>query len=285
MKINELLPLSHSYTKILHSIASCPDRLYRIGELPDERIVSVAIVGTRKPSPYGREVTELLAGELAKKGVVIVSGLALGIDTIAHRAAIDAGGKTIAVLGNGLSSIYPSTNRSLAEDIIRNGGALLSEYSEGTPPIGFRFLERNRIVSGLSDAVVITEAAARSGTLNTASHALDQGKDLFVVPGNITSPLSAGCNALLKQGAIPITKTADILERIAPEILTFDSPITLGANPPESILIKLMRDGIRDGDELLAKSGLGAQEYASALTMMEIEGTVRSLGANKWTLR
>ena len=285
MKINKIAPLSQNYLQILGTIALPPKWLYFIGNLPPERRTSVAIVGTRKPTAYGKEVTTHLAYELAKRGIVVVSGLALGVDGIAHQAALEAGGTTIAVLGNGLPKIHPSTHTQLAERIAQHGGAVLSEYEEGTPALGFRFLERNRLVSGLADAVIITEAAARSGTLNTAAHALEQGKEIFVVPGNITSPLSAGCNALLRQGATPVTKVEDILEVIAPDLLRPQSVLPLGDTPAETTIITLLQSGVRDGDELQQKSQLSAPELAEALTMLEINGTVRSLGANQWTLR
>lgn len=285
MKINQLPPLSHPYTQLLTSIANPPKALYMIGKLPKERSASVAIVGTRKPTSYGREVTHQLAYELARRGIVVISGLALGVDSIAHRAALEAGGTTIAVLGNGLPKIYPTAHKTLAEQIIGRGGAIISEYSEGTPPVGFRFLERNRLVSGLADAIIITEAAARSGTLNTAGHALEQGKEIFVVPGNITSPLSAGCNTLLRQGATPLTKPEDVLEVIAPDLLETQTSMPLGNNPAETLIISLLRSGIRDGEELQRNSGLEPQDLSQTLTMLEINGIVRSLGANQWTLR
>ena len=285
MKSNKLSPLEHSYLQILESIALPPKWLYLIGKLPEQRRVSVAIVGTRKPTTYGREVTQHLSYELAKRGVVIVSGLALGVDGIAHQAALEAGGTTIAVLGNGLPKIHPSTHKQLADRIVASGGAILTEYEDGTPSMGFRFLERNRLVSGLADAIIITEAASRSGTLNTAAHALEQGKEIFVVPGNITSPLSAGCNALLRQGATPITKVEDILEVIAPDLLRPQSQLVFGSTPAETTIISLLQSGVRDGEELQRKSQLAAHELAEALTMLEINGNVRSLGANQWTLR
>lgn len=285
MKINKVSPLEHSYLQILGSIANSPKELYIMGSIPPQRQVSVAIIGTRKPSSYGKEVTAKLAHELAKRGVIIVSGLALGVDGIAHTAAIEAGGTTIAVLGNGLPKIHPSSHQQLGQKIIDTGGALISEYEPHTPALGFRFLERNRIVSGLADAIVITEAAARSGTLNTAAHALGQGKEIFVVPGNITSPLSAGCNALLRQGATPITKSDDILEVIAPQLLQPQSILPLGDNASETTIITLLQSGIRDGDELQQKSGLQAHDFAQTLTMMELSGAIRSLGANQWALR
>jgi len=285
MKINEISPLSHPYLQILSSIAVTPKKLYTLGKLPEQRRVSVAIVGSRKPTAYGKEVTQQLAFELAKRGVVIISGLALGVDGIAHQAALEAGGMTIAVLGNGLPNIYPSTHRQLAERILKADGAIISEYEPHTPAQGFRFLERNRIISGLADAVIITEAASRSGTLNTAGHALEQGKDIFVVPGNITSPLSAGCNALLKQGASPVTSPDDILEIIAPELLHPQAVLALGNNSAETAIITVLQSGVRDGEELQQKTKLEPHDLSQTLTMLEIAGVVRSLGGNQWTLR
>lgn len=269
----------------MNGIVLMPTTLYYIGNLPAERKPTVAIVGTRKPTAYGKEVTAQLATDLARRGVVIVSGMALGVDGIAHRAALDAGGTTIAVQGNGLARLYPSTHRQLGIDIVQNGGAIISEYEPDVLARDFQFLERNRIVSALSDAVLITEASARSGTLNTARHALEQGKDVFVVPGNITSPLSAGCNSLLKQGAIPVTSADDILEVIAPELLRPQTQLALGDNSAQTTIIQLLQQGVRDGDDLQTQSQLDAGTFASELTMMEINGIVRSMGANQWTLR
>lgn len=285
MKINSISPLKHKYLQITNTIAKNPDKLYFIGKLPEMRLTSVAIVGTRKPTSYGKEVTHQLSYELAKRGVVIVSGLALGVDGIAHRAALEAGGTTIAVLANGLPQIYPATHRGLANDIVAGNGAVISEYPPGTEPRGYQFLERNRIVSGLSDAVVITEAASRSGTLNTAAHALEQGKEVFVVPGNITSPLSKGCNALLKQGARPVTCVEDILEVIAPQLLTPQTTLPLGNSPAESSILKLLQAGVRDGDELQRQTDLSASEFNQTLTMLELTGAIRGLGGNQWTLK
>jgi DNA processing protein len=285
MKINKISPLSHHYLQILEPLAKCPKELYIMGDLPEQRRASVAIVGTRKPTAYGKEVTHQLAFALAKRGVVIVSGLALGVDGLAHTAALEAGGTTIAVLANGLPRIYPAAHKHLARRIINEGGAVISEYEPDSAARGYQFLERNRLVSGLADAIVITEAAQRSGTLNTAAHALEQGKDVFVVPGNITSPLSAGCNALLKQGALPATSPDDILEVIAPELLKTQAVLPLGQNASESAIIALLQAGVRDGDELQQRSKLPPSDLNQSLTMLEIAGTVRSLGGNQWTLR
>ncbi len=285
MKINRITPDKHTFTQIISGIAKPPKSLYFIGNLPETRLPSVAIVGTRKPTHYGREVTERIAGELAAQGIVIMSGLALGVDGIAHQAALDAGGTTIAVLANGLPDISPSSHRVLAENIVASGGAIFSEYEPGTSARSYQFLARNRIVSGLSDAVLITEAAARSGTLNTAMHALEQGKELFVVPGNITSPMSAGCNQLLKQGAHVATCAVDIIELIAPELTRPQTALALGSNPQETAILELLKQGMRDGDEIQRSSGLDASTFASTLTLLEINGSIRSLGANQWTLQ
>lgn len=285
MKINKISPDENDFTKILTSVNPKPQALYYIGTLPNKRQPTITIVGTRKPTKYGQEVTHRLAYELARRRVTIVSGLALGIDGIAHRAALEAGGTTLAVLANGLSQITPRTHRQLGIDILAAGGAILSEYEPEVAPAKFRFLERNRLVSGLSDGVLITEAAARSGTLSTAARALEQGKDVFVVPGNITSPLSAGCNQLIRSGAIPVTRVEDILEVIMPHEIENQVKLSLGDNEAQATLIELLQSGIRDGDEIQQRSGLEASVFSTELTMLEINGIVRALGSNQWTLR
>lgn len=285
MKINQIRPQDNKFTQIITSIAQVPETLYYIGELPAERRPTAAIVGTRKPTRYGVEVTQRFAGELASKGVVVISGLALGVDAIAHRAALDAGGTTLAMQANGLAKLAPSSNRQLGEDIVQSGGAIISEYAPDESPRLWRFLERNRIVSGLSDAILITEASAQSGTMSTAKHALEQGREVFVVPGNITSPLSMGCNLLIKQGALPVTRVEDILEVIAPQLLKPQTQLALGDNPTQTAILQHLQAGVRDGDELQQLAGIPAGDFASELTMMEISGLVRSLGANQWTVR
>lgn len=289
MEIKRILPDKHIFTQRLAHIANPPKSLCYMGKLPEANAPIVSIVGSRKPSAYGKEVTERLAAELASAGCIIVSGLALGVDGIAQKAALEASGTVVAVVPNELPDISPRTNYKLAMDIIRQGGAVISEWMKGDNKIVNRwsFLERNRLVSGLADGIIITEATERSGTLNTASHALNQGRDLFVVPGNITSPLSAGCNNLLKQGAYLVTDANDILNIIAPEKLQKSSSpeAPLSSTPEEAIIIKLISSGIRDGDELQQNSGLSASDFATALTMLEINGAIKPLGANNWTLR
>lgn len=289
MEINRITPDEHIFFQRLAHIANPPKSLCYMGKLPETNAPVVSIVGSRKPSAYGKEVTERLATDLAKAGCVIVSGLALGVDCIAQKAAIEAGGTVVAVVPNELPDISPRTNYQLAMSIIEQGGAVVSEWMKGDNKIVNRwsFLERNRLVSGLADGIIITEAAERSGTLNTASHALNQGRDLFVVPGNITSPLSAGCNTLLKQGAYLVTDADDVLSIIAPEKLQKDNGQELAASATieEAIIIKLISEGLRDGDEIQQKSGLSASDFATALTMLEINGAIKPLGANNWTLR
>ena len=289
MEINRILPDEHIFSQRLTNIANPPKSLCYMGKLPETKAPVVSIVGSRKPSAYGKEVTERLATDLAKAGCVIVSGLALGVDCIAQKAAIEAGGTVVAVVPNELPDISPRTNYQLAMSIIEQDGAVVSEWMKGDNKIVNRwsFLERNRLVSGLADGIIITEAAERSGTLNTASHALNQGRDLFVVPGNITSPLSAGCNTLLKQGVYLVTDADDVLSIIAPEKLQKDNgqELVVSATIEEGIIIKLISEGLRDGDEIQQKSGLSASDFATALTMLEINGVIKPLGANNWTLR
>ncbi len=285
MKINTISPQNNKYLQIVGDIANVPEKFYYIGNLPEIRVPSVAIVGTRKPTAYGREVTYQLAYDLAKQGIIIISGLALGTDRIAHRACLDAKGKTIAVLANGVDIIYPSAHQGLARNILDSGGAIISEYPIGTLARDYQFLQRNRIVSGLSDAIIVTEAAIHSGTTSTVTHALEQGRDIFVVPGNITSPLSAGCNSYIKQGAHLITRAEDVIEIIAPSIKLTQNILPLGNNPYETSIIKLIQSGIRDGDELQAKSNISISEFSQTMTILEISGTIRALGGNQWVLR
>lgn len=174
----------------------------------------LAVVGSRKMTAYGRAVTRKIVTELVNKGVVIVSGLAIGVDGEAHRACLDAGGETIAVLPSGLNQVYPAIHSQLAEDIVKAGGTLVTEYEDGTVPYAVNFLARNRIIAGLSDAVLVIEAAERSGTLNTVNHALDLGKTILAVPGDITRLSSVGCNNLIKVGAMPVTCVDDILKAL-----------------------------------------------------------------------
>jgi DNA processing protein len=226
----------------------------------------------------------MLASDLAKSGVVVVSGLASGIDTIAHTATLEAGGITIAVLAQGLQSVYPASNKGLAERIMKNG-ALITEYDMGEEAMKYHFLARNRIVSGLADAVIVTEAADKSGTFSTVAHALQQNKEVFAVPGPITSLLSAGPNRLLQQGAHVALSANNILEVIAPELIAGQRKFVFGDTPLEARIIELIQKGVRGGDELLANSEANASDFLEALTMMELKGTLKALGGNRWTIQ
>lgn len=259
-----------------------PEYLLWSGKLPVEKVPTVAIIGTRRPTAYGREVTRQLATELAQQGVVIVSGLALGIDAIAHQAALEAGGVTIAVLPTGLPEIYPATHRQLAQRITKQGGALISEYPPGTLARKHHFLARNRLISGLADALIVTEAADRSGTLSTVGHALEQNKDVFAVPGPITSLLSVGPNRLLQQGAHIAMSAQDILHIVAPERVVEQVAIPLAQTPVEQVIIDLIRSGVNDGDELLYMSKIEASEFLQTMTMLELRNVVKAMGGNRW---
>ncbi len=284
-KINSFLTDQIAYTQGTKSIANMPKRLWLYGNLPPQRLPTVAIVGTRKPTPYGREVTYQLSYELAKRGIVVISGLALGVDGIAHQAALEARGTTIAVLPTPLESIHPQTHRQLAERMVQSGGALLSEYCADDRVFKMNFVARNRIVTALSDAVLITEAAARSGTISTANFALEQGKPVMVVPGNINSPMSAACNQLLKVGATPVTGVDDILQELGLTGRNRQPKLPLGETREEDTLIRLLNSGVREGEELHAKSGLSAASYSQAMSMLEIEGKIKALGSNRWTIK
>lgn len=286
MKIQKITLSTSDVPEKLRNISSPPRRLFVMGSDVNELLKKpcVTIVGSRKVSAYGKSVTSGLAGELASAGIVIISGLALGVDSIAHKAALDAGGLTVAVLPTGVNNVYPSTNRWLAEQILQHGGALVSEHDDGMPNMKHRFIERNRIASGMGDALLITEAAERSGTLHTANFALEQGKPVLAVPGNITSPTSAGTNNLIKAGATPVTSAQDIFNALGLELTEKKREAPRSANPNEQILLDLLFDGVSDGSELLIQSKLEVSAYNQTLTMLEIRGRIRPLGNNHWTL-
>lgn len=283
MKINNISVSDPCFSKTLANIPRAPKTMYVLGN-PVVQGSAVAIVGTRKPTTYGTAITLELAEKLAKRGVVIVSGLALGVDGIAHQGALNVGGRTLAVLASGVDIISPSSHRHLAEQILAKNGAILSEYTPGTPPLAHQFLERNRLVSGLADAVIVTEASAKSGTMNTVMHALEQGRDVYAVPGNITSPSSAGCNKLIEQGAVPIIDIDAFVDRITPRENVPKQQLLLAETPEEQIILELIHSGMSDADELGKKSRLDAATFSTTLTMLELRGVIRPLGANHWSL-
>ena len=320
-KINQISPLEHDFTEVLESIALKPKTLYFRGKLPQnmsknikdspkQRPKTVAIVGSRHNTRYGEEIAYQLAYKLAKHNVIIISGLAYGIDSIAHRGCLAAGGTTVAVLGNSIGRIYPTSHTSLAREIVKQGGAIISEYAPRTPEynnspmapgeyidkLGKRnqdpkisFLYRNRLISGLSDIVVVVEAAERSGSLNTAMHALEQGKDIFAVPGNITSPYSQGCNKLIKQGAIPYTCPDDILQLLFPEGYIkkhkkLKASRLIGDTDVETKILQSLAEGLRSSEEIMQVTHLPPEVFNQAITLLEIKSRIRSLSMGCWGL-
>ena len=285
MKINKKGLEESEFLKGLGTIALKPKMLYCWGELPTERPKCVAIVGARKHTKYGEEVAYRAAFELAQAGIWVISGLALGIDSIAHRGALAAEGKTVAVLGTTIERISPRRHVGLAEEIVEKGGAILSEYAESDKFFPANFLYRNRLISGLADAVLIVEAGERSGTLNTAAHALEQGRDLWVVPGDINRPNSVGCNRLILQGAMPYTSAKDILAVLMPRQKQRQKSLDLSAcNEAEKKILTAIFQGLRDGAEIIKVLKMSASEFNCNITLLEVKGRVRSLGANQWTL-
>lgn len=281
-KINRESMASQPLLSPLIQLTKIPTELYIKGSLPTNRPPVVAIVGTRRPSSYGKEVTHTLATELARKGVIIVSGLASGIDTIAHTAALEANGTTIAIVAQGLHTVYPTSNRGLANRIVKQG-AIISEYNMGVEARKHHFLARNRLVSGIADAVVVTEAANHSGTFSTVTYALEQNKEVFAVPGPITSLLSVGPNRILQQGARIVLNADDILQVIAPDLVAGQKQFVFGNTPNEVKILELIKQGVRDGDSLQEMSGLSANIFLQTLTIMELNGIVRALGGNHWS--
>lgn len=267
------------YPKSLQQIPASPPLLYVRGQILPRDELSVAVVGTRKASTYGREVAWLLTSELARCGLTIVSGLARGIDSEAHRAALSAGGRTLAVLGSGVDVIYPAEHRELAERIAQNG-ALISECPMGAQPEAGNFPARNRIISGLSLGTLVVEAGKESGALLTARHALEQGRDVFAVPGSILAAGSKGVNALIRDGAKPVASAEDILQELNLNMVTefVEAREVLPESDTEARLLGRMAAEPVHVDELARATGLPIAEVNSALLMMELKGKVRHVG-------
>jgi len=236
-------------------------------------------VGTRRLTAYGRQVTEEIAGTLARSGVTIVSGLARGVDSIAHQAALNAGGRTLAVLGCGVDCIYPPENRRLAEQMLARG-ALLSDYAPGTPPDGPNFPPRNRIISGLSLAVVVVEAGLTSGALITATFAAEQGREVFAVPGNITAPQSQGANRLIQNGAHVLLSAQDVLETLNLTMVSQQrlARVALPSDPTEAQLFQALGRQPRHVDEICLSTGLPIEQVSATLALMELKGLARQVG-------
>lgn len=284
MKINKVTKQHKQFPSYLREISSVPKELFFLGEPLEDYLPAVTIVGSRKLTGYGKEVTYRLAYDLAKQGITIISGLALGADGAAHRGALDAGGRTAAVLANGLDEIYPATHRNLAIEILQKNGTILSEYPAGTPSFKQHFIARNRIVSALSDMVVITESAESGGSLATANFALEQNKLVGAIPGNITSGQSVGTNNLLKAGAHVITDATDVLYLLGVQAEEKSLDMVFGDTKEEQMIIDIMKEGVADLDQIQTRSALDPAIFSQTVTMLEISGKIRALGANQWTL-
>lgn len=279
-QIKKIALSDRQYPKRLKSIANRPKALYVVGEIPsDEKCF--AVVGTRRYSDYGKEAALRITSDLAECGLVIVSGLAPGIDTFAHKAALEAGGKTIAVLGTGpdQKSIYPKENLGLAKKIVEAGGALISEYPPGTRGSKITFPQRNRIISGLSLGVLVIEAKHRSGALITAGYAKSQKRKIFAVPGPITSLGSAGPHALIKNGAILAENAEDILQELKLSGAKHGQKVLQWENDEQKLILgALAREGSLHAEEIIEKTKLPATAVAQNLALMELEGSIKNLG-------
>jgi DNA processing protein len=267
------------YPAALAQIPAPPPLLYVRGQISAVDDWSVAVVGTRSPTTYGREATRRVVGELAAAGVTIVSGLAIGVDTIAHTTALEAGGRTLAVLGSGLDQIYPERNRALAEQIVASG-ALVSEFPLGTRPTPQLFPVRNRIISGLALATLVVEAGTKSGALITVRNALEQGRDVFAVPGPIFSPKSEGPNQLIRDGAGLVMRGQDILEALNLSAAAIQQEVqaALPDDPTEAALLELVSYEPQHVDELRRQSDMPITVVSSTLAIMELKGLIRQAG-------
>jgi DNA processing protein len=276
------------YPALLGNIYDPPPVLYVKGKLNPEEKRMIAIVGARKATPYGLAVAEKLGRELAGRGFCIVSGMARGIDSAAHRGALAGGGQTIAVLGCGLNVVYPRENRRLMEEIAANG-AVISEFPLDSPPESWHFPKRNRVISGLSLGVVVVEAAEKSGTSITVNFALEQGREVFAVPGPVTGKLSRGPHSLIKNGAKLVENVDDIMEElgfstVTPKNSGRDAHLFTGLSDAEMKLFRLLSLEPVQSDELVRRSGLTGQEVVASLLGMEIRGLVKKLPGQKYVL-
>ena len=276
------------YSKLLSQIPDPPKQLYCRGNLNLLNSECIGVVGTRKLTPYGKESAQYITSGLATAGFTIVSGLAMGIDAVAHQATIDVGGKTIAVLGGGVSDrkIGPKINLSLARKILENNGLIISEYSDKEEIYAPNFAMRNRIISGLSKGVLVVEADRDSGSLITARCALDQNRDVFAVPGNIFSNKSAGSNELIKSGAKLVTSAGDVMDEYGYNLNIFDAiegDISTSNNTQKNILAILQSKGESTADEITSHlTSTNISDILSSLSVLEINGLIKKSSSGKY---
>ncbi len=275
---------SQEYPARLREISSPPVFLYIRGRLLPEDDLSFAVVGTRLITEYGRRVVEEIVGGLAQAGLSIVSGMAFGIDTEVHKITLARDGRTIAVLGCGLDYLYPPANASLGRRIIESGGAVISEYASGVPPLKQHFPARNRIISGMTRGTLVVEAGERSGALITARFALDQNREVFAIPGDIFREKSQGPNNLIKSGAYPVTRAEDILEIL--NIRTLKSSVkvrkVIPANKTEEEILCVLGEDPRHIDEICRVLKKLTQEVSTQLSVMEMKGMVKNVGGMRY---
>lgn len=276
--------LDDDYPTALKTLYDPPALLFVRGTLPENTRKHLAVVGSRKATGYGREAVEFLVSPLAKAGVVIVSGLAYGIDACAHHACLEAGGATVAVLGSGVDgeSIYPSANRALASRILASGGALISEFPLGTSPLKQNFPIRNRIIAGLCDGTLVIEAALKSGSLITARAALEAGREVYAVPGPIHAPLCEGPNNLIKMGATPATQPSDFFGMHELDSQS-SAPTYQPVNEEERVVFSCLGHTPYHIDEIVRASGLPPQTISKNLTMLEMKGAIRHDGGQYYS--
>jgi len=268
-----------AYPQRLKEIEQPPPVLYVRGEYLRDDLFAVAIVGTRRVTPYGRQITEELASYLAANGITVISGLARGVDAIAHQTALKAGGRTIAVLGSGVDKIYPPEHRQLAERVMEHG-AIISDYAPGTPPDASNFPPRNRIISGLSLAVVVIEAGETSGALITAEFAAEQGREVFAVPGSILAPQSKGTNKLIQRGALPLLSVNDLMQALDLTRMGEQKAVRkiIPADETEARLMNVLGAEPLHVDEIRKQTELPIEKVSATLALMELKGMVRQVG-------
>jgi DNA processing protein len=287
--IRKLTPADKDYPGLLRNIYDPPQTLYINGSFEDSDAVAVAIVGSRRASPYGLEMAERFGCDLASRGVTVVSGMAIGIDSAAHRGALMAKGRTIAVMGSGHGDIYPPQNKKLYEEIAASG-AVVTEYEDQTAPLPYNFPRRNRIISGLSLAVIVVEAARNSGALITANFAAEQGRTVFAMPGKISSHTSAGTNDLIKDGAVLVQSAEDVIEELSIKTIALGTDRLEGKiakmtgtyvynslTDDERKVYKALSDEPVYIDDIVHSSGLDAGKASKALLNLQMKKLIKEM--------
>ncbi len=284
LSIQVITIVDKDYPALLKHIPEPPPILFVRGDVKILNGFNVAIIGARRCSDYGRIIARKFSNEMAENGITVVSGMAIGIDTAATRGTLDAGGKSIGVMGNGVDIFYPPSNRTLARKVIENG-CLVSEFPPGIPPLPYHFPRRNRIISGLSKGVLVIEAAAHSGTFTTVSWALDQGREVFAIPGDITRKQSEGTNLLIKNGAKITTSIMDIFEEIGfrPKLRRETPKKEVGIDREEKMIMNALADNPLNIETISLKTNLAFPRISSALVLLEIKGLVKELPGKRYT--